>query len=204
MKGGQLWKEFTKGLWKENPVFVMLLGMCPTLAVTNSVHNAIGMIAAVFFVLVGSSLVVSIIRKIVPNQVRIATFIVVIATFVTMADRFLAAYFPQLSKALGPYVPLIVVNCIILGRQEAFASKHGIIESLMDAVGMSFGFGIALLLLSSVREILGSGKWFGIEILGSWFARWQVMILPAGAFFALGILIGLSNYLSEKLKRTEG
>lgn len=201
MKERGLGYEFIKGFWKENPVFVMLLGMCPTLAVTNSVQNALGMIAAVFFVLVSSSLVVSIIRKIVPNQVRIATFIVIIATFVTMADRFLAAYFPDLSKALGPYVPLIVVNCIILGRQEAFASKHGIVKSVADALGMSFGFGIALLLLSSVREILGSRTWFGMKVFGDWFAPWQVMILPAGAFFALGILIGLSNYVSQKLKK---
>ncbi len=195
-----LWKEFIKGWWKENPVFVMVLGMCPTLAVTNSVRNAIGMIAAVAFVLLGSSIIVSLIRKIVPNQVRIATFIVVIATFVTMADRYLAAYYPDLSKALGPYVPLIVVNCIILGRQEAFASKHGLVESIMDALGMSIGFGIALLLMSSVREILGSGTWLGMKVLGQWFIPWQVMILPAGAFFVLGFLIWGFNSVNKAFK----
>jgi len=196
-----LWKEFIKGWWKDNPVFVMVLGMCPTLAVTNSVKNAIGMIAAVAFVLIGSSFIVSLIRKIVPNQVRIATFIVVIATFVTMADRYLAAFYPSLSKALGPYVPLIVVNCIILGRQEAFASKNGVVASILDALGMSIGFGIALMLMSSVREILGSGTWLGMKVLGSWYIPWQVMILPAGAFFVLGFLIWGFNSINKAFSK---
>ncbi len=198
MREKSLSTEFVKGLWKENPVLVMLLGLCPTLAVTNSVHNAIGMIGAVFFVLTCSSIMVSLIKDLVPPQVRIATYIVVIATFVTVADRFLAAYFPALSKALGPYVPLIVVNCIILGRQEAFSSKHGVVESIADALGMASGFGIALLLLSSVREILGNGTWLGMKIIGNWFTPWQVMILPAGAFLALGVLVGIVRFLMEK------
>ena len=192
-----LLKEFIKGWWKENPVFVMVLGTCPTLAVTNSVKNAIGMIAAVAFVLLGSSFIVSLIRKIVPNQVRIATFIVIIATFVTMADRYLAAFYPQLSKALGPYVPLIVVNCIILGRQEAFASKNGVLASVLDALGMSIGFGIALMLMGSVREILGSGTWLGMKVFGSWYIPWQVMILTAGAFFVFGFLIWGFNSINK-------
>ncbi len=198
MKEKSLGAEFIKGLWKENPVLVMLLGLCPTLAVTNSVNNAIGMIGAVFFVLTCSSIMVSIVKDLVPSQVRIATYIVIIATFVTVADRFLAAYFPELSKALGPYVPLIVVNCIILGRQEAFASRHGLVESIADALGMSCGFGIALLLLSSVREILGNGTWMGIKIVKGWFTPWQVMILPAGAFLALGVLVGIVHFLMDR------
>lgn len=176
----------------------MLLGLCPTLAVTNTVHNALGMIGAVFFVLTCSSAMVSLIRGIVPSQVRIATFIVIIATFVTVADRFLAAYLPELSKSLGPYVPLIVVNCIILGRQEAFASKHGIVPSVVDALGMSCGFGIALLILASVREILGNGTWLGVNITGGLFTPWQVMILPAGAFLALGVIIGLVRHIMHR------
>lgn len=198
MNNISLSREFIKGLWKENPVLVMLLGLCPTLAVTNSVHNAIGMIGAVFFVLTCSSIIVSIVKGIVPSQVRIATFIVIIATFVTVADRFLAAYFPELSKSLGPYVPLIVVNCIILGRQEAFASRHGVVPSIVDALGMSSGFGIALLVLASVREILGNGTWFGINVTGGLFTPWQVMILPAGAFLALGVIVGLVRYIMQK------
>ncbi|HDL89573.1 MAG TPA: electron transport complex subunit E [Thermodesulforhabdus norvegica] len=199
MKGEvSLGKEFTKGLWRENPVLVMLLGLCPTLAVTNSVKNALGMIGAVFFVLTCSSIMVSLIKKLVPPQVRIATYIVIIATFVTMADRFLAAYFPALSKALGPYVPLIVVNCIILGRQEAFASRHGVVASVADAVGMSLGFGIALMLLSSIREILGNGTWLGVPIVKGLFTPWQVMILPAGAFLALGVLVSMVRYFKNR------
>ncbi|SFM48664.1 electron transport complex subunit RsxE [Thermodesulforhabdus norvegica] len=198
MKSVSLRREFKKGLWRENPVLVMLLGLCPTLAVTNTVHNALGMIGAVFFVLTCSSAMVSLIRGIVPSQVRIATFIVIIATFVTVADRFLAAYLPELSKSLGPYVPLIVVNCIILGRQEAFASKHGIVPSVVDALGMSCGFGIALLILASVREILGNGTWLGVNITGGLFTPWQVMILPAGAFLALGVIIGLVRHIMHR------
>lgn len=198
MKSISLGKEFKKGLWRENPVLAMLLGLCPTLAVTNSVHNALGMIGAVFFVLTCSSIMVSLVRGIVPSQVRIATFIVIIATFVTVADRFLAAYIPELSKALGPYVPLIVVNCIILGRQEAFASKHGVVPSIVDALGMSCGFGLALFILASVREILGSGTWLGMNVTRGVFTPWQVMILPAGAFLALGVIIGLVRYIKQR------
>ncbi len=193
--------EFIKGLWKENPVLVQLLGMCPTLAVTNAVTNAIAMSAAVLFVLTSSAIIISIIRNLIPKQVRIASFIVVIATFVTMADRYLAAFYPEQSKALGPFIPLIVVNCIILGRMEAFASKNNLSRSIMDALGMSAGFAIALLLMSSIREILGSGTWLGMKILGSWWDPWMVMILPPGAFFTLGVIIGVSNYIQSKFSK---
>jgi len=193
-------EDFTKGLWKENPVFRQLLGMCPTLAVTNAMINGLAMGLATTFVLVLSSLVVSSIKKLIPSQVRIASYIVIIATFVTVADQFLAAFFPPISKNLGPYVPLIVVNCIILGRQEAFSSKKTIGRSLIDALGMSLGFIIALLVLSAIREILGSGTFFAHQVMGTWFEPWIIMVLPPGAFIALGILLGLANKIEEKSK----
>lgn len=193
-------QEYLKGLWNENPVFRQVLGMCPTLAVTNAVINGIAMGLAVAFVLVFSSLAVASIKKLIPSQVRIASYIVIIASFVTMADRFLAAFFPPISKALGPYVPLIVVNCIILGRQEAFASKNSIGRSLIDALGMSTGFLLALMILSSIREILGTGTFLGMQVMGSWFKPWTIMILPAGAFMTLGILLSLTILVEQKMK----
>ena len=194
-------QEFIKGLWQENPIFRQLLGMCPTLAVTNAMINGLAMGLATTFVLIFSSLVVSSIKRLIPSQVRIACYIVIIASFVTIADRFLAAFFPPLSKSLGPYVPLIVVNCIILGRQEAFSSKNTIGRSLFDAFGMSVGFIIALLILSAIREILGSGTFFGYQVMGAWFKPWIIMILPPGAFIALGFLIGLALLIEHKTKR---
>ncbi len=191
-------EEFIKGLWRENPIFRQLLGMCPTLAVTNAVVNGLAMGLATAFVLIFSSIVVSSIKKLIPSQVRIACYIVIIATFVTMADRFLAAFFPPISKSLGPYVPLIVVNCIILGRQEAFSSRNSVGRSLIDALGMSLGFILALLLLSAIREILGAGTFFGHQIMGAWFKPWIIMLLPPGAFITLGILIALSVQIEQK------
>jgi electron transport complex protein RnfE len=192
--------EFKRGLWTENPVFRQLLGLCPTLAVTNSAINGIAMGLATSFVLISSSALVSLIRKLVPGQVRIATFTVIIATFVTVAEKFLAAFFPDISKALGPYVPLIVVNCIILGRQEAFASKNPFHKSVLDAFVMGCGFIVTLLTLGTVREILGSGSVFGGQILGEWFKPWVVMIMPAGAFLSLGIGLGIINYIVGRKK----
>ena len=193
-------QEYVKGLWEDNPVFRQLLGMCPTLAVTNAVINGIAMGLATAFVLVLSSLVVSLIKKLIPSQVRIASYIVVIATFVTMADQFMAAYFPPISKALGPYVPLIVVNCIILGRQEAFSSKNTVGRSLVDAFGMSTGFLLGLLVLSSIRELLGMGTFLGMTVMGPWFKPWIIMVLPAGAFITLGILLSLALLVESKTK----
>lgn len=190
--------EFIKGVWKENPVFRLVLGTCPTLAVTNSVINGISMGLATLFVLVCSSTIISAIRKLIPKEIRLPCFIVVIATFVTVADIYLRAQFPLISKALGPYVPLIIVNCIIFARAEAFASKNPVLASFVDALGMSIGFIFALFCMSSVREILGTGCFCGIKILGSWFYPWSVMILPAGAFFAFGILIGIMNLITKK------
>lgn len=190
--------EYLKGLWQENPVFRQLLGLCPTLAVTNAVINGVAMGLATTFVLILSSFVVASIKKLIPNQVRIACYIVIIATFVTVADRFLQAFFPPISKSLGPYVPLIVVNCVILGRQEAFSSKNSVGRSLVDALGMSTGFVLALLLLSSIREVLGAGSFLGYQILGAWFKPWIIMLLPPGAFFALGILLGIALLIESK------
>ncbi len=193
-------QEFTKGLWDENPVFRQLLGLCPTLAVTNAVINGLAMGMATAFVLIFSSLVVSSIKKLIPSQVRIASYVVIIATFVTVTDRFLAAFFPPISKSLGPYVPLIVVNCIILGRQEAFSSKNTVGRSLIDALGMSSGFVLAMLLLSAIREILGMGTFLGYQVMGQWFEPWIIMILPPGAFITLGILLALALQIERKTK----
>jgi len=199
-KQNTLSQEFLKGLWKENPNLVQLLGMCPMLAVTNEVVNAIGMAGAVTFVLLASALIISLIRSWIPAQVRIPTFIVIIAGFVTMADRYLAAFYPDLSKALGPFVPLIVVNCVILGRMEAFASKNKPGRSVIDALGMSVGFGIVLLIMGAVRELLGNGTILGAQILSpNWYDPMMVFILPAGAFLTLGLLIGVSNLVQKKL-----
>jgi electron transport complex protein RnfE len=192
--------EFTKGFWKENPILVMILGMCPTLAVTTSAINGLTMGLAVVFVLTGSSLIVSIIRNIVPKQVRIATFIVVIATFVTMVDLFLKAFLLDLSKALGPFIPLIVVNCIILGRAEAFASKNTVWRSLLDALGVSLGFTVTLIFLGGIREILGMRTFFGRSVLGAGFEPWVIMLLPPGAFITLGFMLGAKNLIDRKMR----
>ena len=197
-KKTNLTKEFLKGLWDENPVLASLLGLCPVLAVTNSATNGMAMGLATTFVLLSSSIIISLIRKIIPHQVRIASYIVIIATFVTVADRFLAAYFPIISKSLGPYVPLIVVNCLILGRQEAFSSKNSVWKSIFDSSGMGIGFSLVLIALGGFREILGSGSFFGITVLGDWFTPWMVMILPPGAFLGLGIFIGIANWINAR------
>ena len=196
-------QEYLKGLWDENPVLRQLLGMCPTLAVTGTVITGVAMALATTFVLIFSSLVVSSIKKLIPSQVRIATYIVVIASFVTIADQFLKAYFYSISEALGPYVPLIVVNCIILGRQEAFSSKNSVGRSLVDALGMSSGFVLALFVLSAIRELLGAGTILGYQVMGPWFKPWIIMILPAGAFITLGILLGIALLIESKTKRSQ-
>jgi electron transport complex protein RnfE len=190
--------EFLKGLWDENPVLKSLLGLCPVLAVTNSAVNGLAMGLATSFVLLSSSIIISAVRNLIPNQVRIPAFIVIIAAFVTVADRFLAAFFPPISKDLGPYVPLIVVNCIILGRQEAFSSKNSIFRSIVDSTGMGVGFILVLIALGGFREILGSATFFGLTVLGDWFEPWLVMILPGGAFLGLGIFIGLTNWINAR------
>jgi len=190
--------EFIKGIWKENPVFVHVLGMCPMLAVTNSAINAIAMGLATFFVLVGSSTLVSLFKNFIPKPVRISCYIIIIATFVTVADYTLQALIPEVHKELGAFVPLIVVNCMILGRQEAFASKHSVGLAVADALGTAVGFLLALFTLGSVREILGNGSLFGISLFGPHFEPWIVMLLPPGGFIMLGLILLFFNWLQEK------
>ena len=190
--------EFVKGIWKENPVFVQVLGMCPMLAVTNSAVNAIAMGAATAFVLIGSSLLVSLLRRLIPKQVRISTYIIIIATFVTVADFTLMALVPKVHKELGAFIPLIVANCLILGRQEAFASRYPTKLAVMDALGMAGGFVIALFSLGAVREILGSGSLFGISLFGDNFEPWVIMILPPGGFLTLGVILLFFNWFQQK------
>ncbi len=190
--------EFVKGLWRENPVFVQVLGMCPALAVSNTARNALAMGLATLFVLVGSNLVVSSLRHFVPRQVRIATYILVIATFVTVVDYAIQAISLDLHKALGAFISLIVVNCLILGRAEAFASRNHVGTALLDALGMGTGFVLALLSLGAVREILGSGSLFGVPLFHEGFQGWVVMILPAGGFFTLAGWLLLFNWLRER------
>ena len=182
-------QDLLRGLWRENPALVQLLGLCPTLAVTNSVANCLAMGVATLFVLVGSSFLVSLFRKLVPSEVRISTYILIIATFVTVADMGLEAVAPTVHKALGAFMALIVVNCIILGRMEAFASRNPVSRSLLDAIGMGVGFTMTLLLMGSIRELLGNGTWLGYHVFGASFEPWVVMILPPGGFLTLGTIL---------------
>ncbi|MBI2197502.1 MAG: electron transport complex subunit E [Candidatus Rokubacteria bacterium] len=190
-------EDLLRGVWRENPVLVQLLGLCPTLAVTNSVANSIVMGLATFFVLLGSSFLVSTVKRFVPHAVRISTYILIIATFVTVAEMVLQALVPDIHKALGPFVALIVVNCIILGRQEAFASRQPVGRAVLDAVGMGSGFMIALLLMGSVREVLGSGTFLGMSLFGPGYEPWVIMVLPPGGFFTLGFLLLAINWLKR-------
>lgn len=194
-------QDFLKGIWKENPTLVQLLGMCPTLAVTNSVANCLAMGTATAFVLIGSSVLVSLIRRRVPNEVRITTFVLVIATFVTIADMALEALVPAIHKALGAFVALIVVNCIILARHEAFASKHPVGRAFLDAAGMSVGFFIALLMMGTVRELLGSGTLLGKSVFGPRFEPWAIFALPPGGFFTLGTWLLVLSWWSGRRER---
>jgi electron transport complex protein RnfE len=194
---GAAYGDFTKGIWKENPVFVQVLGMCPMLAVTNSGINALAMASATAFVLVGSSFLVSMLRKWIPKQVRISTYIVIIATFVTVADMTLEALVPNVHRELGAFISLIVVNCLILGRQEAFASRNSVGRSVADAIGMSVGFAFALLCLGCLREILGNGTLFTVPLFGDNFEPWVVMILPPGGFLMLGVLLLFFNAIKQ-------
>lgn len=212
------WQIFLRGLWKENPVLVQMLGMCPTLAVTNSAINAMGMAMATTFVLVCSSALISIIKKIYAKEVRIMGYITVIATFVTVVDLFMKAKLPELSKSLGAFIPLIVVNCIVLGRAEAFASKNNVLSSITDALGNGLGFLIALTTLGIIREILGSGSVFYYPIVENiqnsvssnvghgvgavftqWTEPWLIMVLAPGAFFGLAIIMAAKKTLDRKM-----
>lgn len=192
-------RDLVNGIWKENPIFRIVLGMCSTLAITTQAQNAIGMGAAVTFVLICSNVLISSMRKLIPSKVRLAAFIVIVATFVTIVDLVMAAFFFKLHRALGIFIPLIVVNCIILGRAEAFASKNPVLNSLMDGIGMGVGYTLALLIVGSIRELLGSGSLFGLSIFGPGYIPFLVAILPPGAFIALGLLLGLMNKINQRL-----
>ncbi|MFC1674450.1 electron transport complex subunit RsxE [Candidatus Omnitrophota bacterium] len=193
----KLFNELLKGIIRENPTFVLLLGLCPTLAVSVSVVNGIGMGLAATFVIIGSNLIISSIRKVIPHKIRIPCFIVVIATFVTIAEFMLKAYSPALNRALGIYVPLIVVNCIVLARAEAYASRHSLLDSLFDGLGMGIGFSLALILISAIREFLGSGKILGATLIKG-FEPVFVFAMPAGALLVIGLLLGLFNILRSR------
>ena len=193
------WDLFSQGLWRDNPVLVMMLGLCPVLAVSNSAINALAMGLATTFVLIASGSLVSILRNFIPKQVRIATYIVIIATFVTIVDYLIQAISLDLYNALGAFIQLIVVNCIILGRAEAFASKNGLLRTVVNASGMGLGFTLALLTLGSIREILGAGALFGVPLFGEHFEPWVVMIMPPGGFIVLSLMLVAFNWLNRRL-----
>ncbi|RKD27984.1 electron transport complex subunit RsxE [Caminicella sporogenes] len=193
-------KNLKNGLVKENPIFFQLLGMCPTLAVTTSASNGMGMGLATTAVLVCSNTVISLLRKFIPSKIRIPVFIVVIASFVTIVGMLMEGYVPALFNTLGLFIPLIVVNCLILARAEAYASKNGVLGSAFDGIGMGLGFTWALTLLGSIRELLGAGSIFGFNVFGASFKPALIMILPPGAFLALGILLAINNVIKSKNK----
>jgi len=195
-------EDLVRGIWEENPVLVQMLGLCPVLAVSNTVANSLAMGVASFFVLFCSSVIISSLRNLIPHQVRISTFILIIATFVTVADFSLEAVVPEIHRALGPYVPLIVCNCMILGRQEAFASRRPVGRSALDAVGTGTGFLIAILLMGTIRELLGSGSFLGVELFGPNFEPWIIMILPPGGFLTIGVILLVIAWWGER--RTAG
>ena len=192
-----LWADTWRGIATENPVLVQMLGMCPTMAVTNVLANGIAMGAATTFVLAGSGLLVSLLRKYIAHEVRITSYILIIATFVTLADLLLAASFPEISKALGPFIPLIVANCLLLGRAEAFAAKVGPVRAVADGMGMGIGFTLALSAMSAIRELLGRGSLLGFDMLGPRWEPWVFMVLPAGGFFTLGLLLLGAAWIDE-------
>ncbi len=193
-------QDFLRGIWRENPVLIQMLGLCPALAVTNTVANSLAMGLATFFVLCGSSLLVSTFKRFIPHEVRISAHILIIATFVTVADMTLEAIVPDVHKALGAFIALIVVNCMILGRQEAFASKHPVGRALYDAAGTGFGFIIALLMMGTLREVLGNGTLLGFSLFGPSYEPWVVMVLPPGGFLALGFLLLGLNWWQQRKK----
>ena len=196
-------KQLKEGILTNNPIFVQLIGMCPTLATSTSLKNGIGMGLAVTFVLMCSNLVISLLRKFIPSKVRIAAYIVIIAGFVTMVDLSLQAYLPELSSSLGMFIPLIVVNCIILARAEAFASKNGPLPSLIDGLSMGLGFTVAISILSTVRELLGSGTIYGLPVFGDGYTPIIMLILPAGGFLTLGLLIALFQHLTRNKEESK-
>ena len=196
-------QDFIRGIWNENPVLLQMLGLCPALAVTNSVANALAMSAATFFVICCSSILISAFKKFIPHEVRISAYILVIATFVTLADMLLQAYAPAQHKELGAFIALIVVNCMILGRQEAFSAKNNVYRSLLDAMGTGIGFTIALVMMGGFREILGTGSFLGFSLFGPSFEPWVIMVLPAGGFLTLGFILLAMGYFEQRKKAKE-
>ncbi len=194
-------KTLLNGILKENPTFVLFLGMCPTLAVTTSAINGLGMGVSTMIVLIFSNIFISLLRKFIPEKVRIAAYVVVIASFVTIIDLLLKAYVQSISQSLGIFIPLIVVNCIILGRAEAFASKNSVLSSAVDGLGMGIGFTAALTLIGAVREFLGNGSLFGISLFGEAFSPVTIMILPPGAFITLGLIVMVINLIVQRPKK---
>jgi Na+-translocating ferredoxin:NAD+ oxidoreductase subunit E len=193
-----LWKDFNQGIIRENPVLRLMIGLCPVLAVSNNATNALGMSIAVAFVLIGSNLVVALIRKVTPDEIRIPIFIIIISTFVTVCDYVMQAYTPALYQALGVFVPLIVVNCIILGRAEAFAYKNPVLNSVLDGAGMSLGFTLALVAIGVIREVLGAGSIFGVPLFDERIAA-TIMILPPGAFITIGCIMAFVNRMEKRV-----
>ena len=191
-------KELTKGIIKENPTFVIVLGMCPTLATSTSVNNAIGMGLAATFVLICSDIFISLIKNITPDQIRIPVYVIVIAAFVSIVDMSMAAYLPALHKSLGLFIPLIVVNCIIMGRAEAFANKNNVVNSIADGIGMGLGFTLSLSVVATIREILGNGTWLNMRVMPKTYDPMLITLLAPGAFITLGFLMALMNMLKEK------
>lgn len=189
-------ERLTRGILPENPVYRQLLGLCPTLAVTNSMQGAMTMAGAVLFVLVCANVVTSLIRSLLKPHLRIVVFTLTIATFVTIVDRFIAAHMYQMSKTLGPYIPLIIVNCIIICRCEVCASNQPVFTAASDAIGQAIGFGLALASIAAVREILGAGTFFGLPVMPPVWPEWAIMVLPPGAFLTLGLLLGTVNWIS--------
>ncbi len=194
-------KILLNGIFKENPTFVLFLGMCPTLAVTTSAFNGVGMGLSTMIVLVFANIFISLLRKFIPDKVRIAAYVVVIAAFVTIIEMLLKAYAQSVSQSLGIYIPLIVVNCIILGRAEAFASKNNVLKSAVDGIGMGLGFTAALFIIGTIREVLGAGTFFGISLFGETFQPVTIMILPPGAFITLGLIVMVINLIVQKRKK---
>lgn len=201
-KGSTANEDFLRGIWKENPTLVMLLGMCPTMAITNNVRNSLAMGVTTAFVLILSSIVVSSIRTLVRSEVRVATFILIIATFVQLADILTEAVIPDAHKALGAFIPLIIGNCLLLGRQEAFSSRNTVWRSALDGTGMSIGFTLGLCMVGTIREVLGSGTWLGVRVMPANFEPWVIMNLPPGGFFGFGlVLLGLAWWADRKKRR---
>lgn len=195
-KDTKSWKAFIDGLWTNNALFRMMLGICSSLAVTNTVRNSLAMSVGVIFVITCSSTMISMIRKIIPSRIRLAVFMMVISTFTIVVDQILKAYYPAISAELGPYVGLIITNCLVMGRAEAYAISNPVIPSFFDGLGAAFGYSFTLLILAAVREILGFGTFFGITVLGSWWTPWVIMVMAPGAFFVLGLYIWLMRTIT--------